>query len=125
MFDTVEFRLTKSEYNGVGFLSEIPCYITDVSLHNYIYGDVVAGSLGNLNVSCSEYQIKISGGSLCKWYLGDNLQTMGRKDTERAVEKLSDLLHLPMDRAQVTRMDVGQNFMMRCRQIGRAKHPVL
>ena len=63
MFDTVEFRLTKSEYNGVGFLSEIPCYITDVSLHNYIYGDVVAGSLGNLNVSCSEYQIKISGGS--------------------------------------------------------------
>ena len=113
MFDTVEFRLTKSEYNRVSFLSEIPCYITDVSLHNYIYGDVVAGSLGNLNVSCSEYQIKISGGSLCKWYLGDNLQTMGRKDTERAVEKLSDLLHLPMDRAQVTRMDVGQNFMMR------------
>ena len=45
--------------------------------------------------------------------MGDNLQTMGRKDTERAVEKLSDLLHLPMDKAQVTRIDVSQNFIMK------------
>lgn len=113
MFDTVDFRLTRCEYDRVDFLSEVPCYITDVSVHHYSNGDVITGSLGNLKVCCNEYQIKIKDGSLCKWYLGDNLQTMGRKDTERAVEKLSDLLHLPMDKAQITRMDVGQNFIMR------------
>lgn len=113
MFDTVSFRLTRDDYNGADFLSETPCYITDISEHHYNNGDVIIGSLGNLRVSCSDYQIKVKDGSLCKWYLGDNLQTMGRKDTERAIEKLSDLLHLPMSKAQVTRIDVSQNFIMR------------
>ena len=114
MFDSVNFRLTRSDYNGADFLSEMPCYITDVSEHHFNNGAVVVtGYLGNLKVSCNEYQIRVKDGSLCKWYLGDNLQTMGRKDTERAVEKLSDLLHLPMDKAQVTRIDVSQNFIMK------------
>ena len=113
MFDSVNFKLTRSDYDRADFLSEVPCYITDVSEHHFQNGVVLTGSLGNLKVSCNEYQIKVKDGSLCKWYLGDNLQTMGRKDTERAVEKLSDLLHLPMDKAQVTRIDVSQNFIMK------------
>ena len=113
MFDSVNFKLTRSDYDRADFLSEVPCYITDVSEHHFQNGVVLTGSLGNLKVSCNEYQIKVKDGSLCKWYLGDNLQTMGRKDTEKAVEKLSDLLHLPMDKAQVTRIDVSQNFIMK------------
>lgn len=113
MFDSINFKLTRSDYNGADFLSEVPCYITNISEHHYENGIVVTGCLDNLKVSCNEYQIRVKDGSLCKWYLGDNLQTMGRKDTERAVEKLSDLLHLPMDKAQVTRIDVSQNFIMK------------
>ncbi len=113
MFDTINFRLTRSDYNGADFLSEVPCYITDISEHHYNNGVVITGNLGNLKISCNEYQIKVKDGSLCKWYLGDNLQTMGRKDTERAVEKLSDLLHIPMGKAQITRIDVSQNFIMK------------
>lgn len=113
MYDSVNLRLTRSEYNGVDFLSEIPCYIADVSEHHFKNGVVFVGSLGNLKVSCSEYQIKVKDGSLCKWYLGDNMQTMGRKDTKGAVEKLADLLHLPMSKAQVTRLDIAQNFVMK------------
>lgn len=113
MFDSVNFRLTRSDYDRADFLSEVPCYITDISEHHFSNGVVVTGSLGNLKISCNEYQIRVKDGSLCKWYLGDNLQTMGRKDTERAIEKLSDLLHLPMDKAQVTRIDVSQNFIMK------------
>lgn len=113
MFDSINFKLTRIDYNGADFLEEVPCYINDVSEHHYSNGVVITGSLGNLKVSLNEYQIKIKDGSLCKWYLGDNLQTMGRKDTERAVEKLSDLLHLPISKAQVTRIDVSQNFIMK------------
>mgnify|MGYP003509256349 FL=1 len=112
MFDSINFKLTRSDYNGADFLSEVPCYITDISEHHYNNGIVITGCLDNLKVSCNEYQIKIKDGSLCKWYLGDNLQTMGRKDTERAVEKLSDLLHLPIGKALITRIDVSQNFIM-------------
>ena len=113
MFDSINFKLTRIDYNGVDFLEEVPCYINDVSEHHYSNGVVITGNLGNLKVSLNEYQVKIKDGSLCKWYLGDNLQTMGRKDTERAVEKLSDLLHLPMSKAQITRIDVSQNFIMK------------
>ena len=113
MFDSINFKLTRIDYNGADFLEEVPCYINDVSEHHYSNGVVITGSLGNLKVSLNEYQIKIKDGSLCKWYLGDNLQTMGRKDTEMAVEKLSDLLHLPISKAQVTRIDVSQNFIMK------------
>lgn len=112
MFDSINFKLTRSDYNGADFLSEVPCYITDISEHHYNNGVVITGCLDNLKVSCNEYQVKIKDGSLCKWYLGDNLQTMGRKDTERAVEKLSDLLHLPIGEALITRIDVSQNFIM-------------
>jgi len=41
------------------------------------------------------------------------VQEMGRGDTKRAIEKLSDTLHLPMERAAVTRLDVAHNLLMR------------
>lgn len=113
MYDSINFKLTRSDCDRVDFLSEVPCYITDVSEHRYSNGVVIVGCLGNLRVSCNEYQVKVSDGSLCKWYMGDNLQTMGRKDAEGAVKKLADLLHLPMDKAWITRIDVAQNFIMK------------
>ena len=95
------------------FLSEIPCYLENVGEHNYNDMVTITGSIGGLKVSLNRYQIKIKDGSLCKWYLGDNFQTLGRGDTERAVEKLSDMLHVPVSRATVTRLDVAQNFIVR------------
>ena len=70
MFDSINFKLTRIDYNGADFLEEVPCYINDVSEHHYSNGVVITGSLGNLKVSLNEYQIKIKDGSLCKWYLG-------------------------------------------------------
>ena len=35
MFDSINFKLTRSDYNGADFLSEVPCYITDISEHHY------------------------------------------------------------------------------------------
>lgn len=115
MFDTVNMRLARTEVAGVDFLSETPCYLDDGSLgeHSYPDGLVITGTLDNLNVSLSKYQVKVRDGSLCKWYLGDNYQTMGRKDTQKAFEKLSDTLHLPMDKATITRLDVAHNFIVR------------
>lgn len=110
MYDTVFLRLTQSEVQGVDFLSEIPCRLADVVEHTFRDGVVVTGRVGNLKVSLNDYQIKVKDGSLCRFYLGDNFKTMGRKDTQRAIEKLSDELHLPMNLATVTRIDVAQNF---------------
>ena len=38
---------------------------------------------------------------------------MGRKDTQMAIERLSDTLHLPIEKAIITRIDVAQNLITR------------
>lgn len=104
-------RLTQNEVQGVDFLAETPCYLEDVAEHVFSDGLVVlTGHLGNLKVIVNRYQVKVKDGSLCKYYMGNNFKAMGRKDTQRAIEKLSDTLHLPMSLAAVTRLDVAQNF---------------
>lgn len=110
MYDTIYFRLTQGEVQGFDFLAETPCYLQDVAEHTFSDGVVISGNVGNLKVSLNRFQVKVKDGSLCKFYLGDNFKTMGRKDTQGAIEKLSDVLHLPMSKAAVTRLDVAQNF---------------
>lgn len=113
MFDTVNFRLTAGEYEGASFVEETPCYLTDVATHQYNSGEVVlTGSLNGLKVTVNRWQVKVKDTSLCKWFLGDNFKSMGRGDVQRAVEKMSDLLHLPMSLATVTRLDVACNLIM-------------
>ena len=113
MYDTIFFRLTQGEVQGFDFLAETPCYLENVAEHTFSDGVVVSGNVGNLKVSLNRFQVKVKDGSLCKFFLGDNFKTMGRKDTQRAIEKLSDVLHLPMSKAAVTRLDVAQNFCTR------------
>jgi len=115
MYDSINFRLLQSEAAGVDFIEETAAYLENVGEHTYSGDVVLTGSVGGLKVSLNRYQIKIKDGSLCKWFLGDNFQTMGRGDVQRAIEKLSDTLHLPIDKAAVTRLDVAQNFI--------CKHP--
>ena len=51
-------------------------------------------------------------GSLAKFHLGSNIETLARKPTARAVEHLSDALNQPMARARVFRVDLAQTFAM-------------
>ena len=113
MVDTVNFRLTLGEVEGVDFLEETPCFLHDVAMHDYNGNTTITGSLENLRVSASRFQVKVKDGSLCKFLLGDNFKAMGRADIQRAIEKLSDSLHLPMDRAAVMRLDVANNFIVK------------
>lgn len=113
MYDTVNFRLLRSEAGGVDFLAETSCYLENVGEHNYNGELVITGSLKGLKISLNRYQMKIKDGSLCKWHLGNNFQTLGRGDTQRAIENLSDTLHIPMSKATVTRLDIAQNFITR------------
>ncbi len=95
-------------------MKETPRYIGDVIYHTNRYDKFyITGSLNGLTVTVCRNEVSVGNGSLCKWYLGDNCKTMGRGDTQRAVEKLSDILHLPMEKARITRMDVAQNLIMK------------
>lgn len=111
MYDTINFRLTAEDACNIDFLEETPCYLNNIAHHIFSGVPVVTGDLGGLKVVASKWQVKVKDASLCKWYLGDNFQELGRGTTQQAIEKLSDDLHLPMDRATITRLDVGVNII--------------
>jgi len=53
-------------------------------------------------------------GSIAKYFFdGSNLETLTRKDTKEAVEKLSDDLGFKIQDSKVTRIDIGTNFIMK------------
>lgn len=113
MLDTVNFSLTQAEVEGVDFLSEVSPCLDRVAVHDYNGNIVVTGPLGNYTVSISQWRVNVKDGSLCKWYLGDNFQSMGHRDIQYAIEKMSDELHLPMNHATVTRLDIAENIITR------------
>ena len=115
MFDTIHFRLKQGDLQGrVDFLGDLPGLLTDVATTERDNGEIwVKGYLGNLTITANPFSMFVGYGSLCKWFLGDNFKALGLGDTKQAIECLSDMLHLPMSKAAITRVDVGGNFIMR------------
>jgi len=114
MYDNIDLKLGIDETPGIDLLNEIPCRLTRQSVTTFPDGAIsVIGYLESAKIQVTAQAVKVKDTSLCKWFLGDNFQGLTRGDTRHAVEKMSDLLLLPMDRAAVTRIDVAQNFIMR------------
>lgn len=102
------------EIGNVDFLNEIPQFCDEVITHTYPGGEYsYTGVLENLSVSINRNGVAVKDGSFCKWLLGNNLQTMGCNDVKIGLEKLSDILHLPMSKAIVSRIDIAQNIMLK------------
>ena len=119
MYDNIDYILKNTDISNTEFLSEIPCYFDVKGEHLFNNGKerIITGYLDNtFKITVSKACVKIKEGSLCKWYLGNNFQTLGRNDTQQAIEKLSDTLHLPIYKAIVTRLDIATNIFM--------EHPV-
>jgi hypothetical protein len=120
MYDNVDFRLRNTDVFNLDFLSETPQYLDRVTgEHNFNGEYIISGILGNtLNnnyykITVSNRDVNIKNGSLCKYHLGDNFKTMTMSSTRTAIERLSDTLHLPIEKATVTRLDIAQNFIVK------------
>lgn len=114
MYDNLDITITREHSPGTDFLKEIPKYLTIVSNHGVNqFGEYITGYSDNAKVSISESRVKIYDCSLCKYYLGDNFKTLTKGDTKRAIEQLSNNLHLPFHLANVTRIDFAKNLIMK------------
>ncbi|MDR1552590.1 MAG: hypothetical protein LBS69_03885 [Prevotellaceae bacterium] len=112
MYDNLTLKLRNTEATDIDFLNETAKYFDITGKHNFNNETVLSGILHNdFKITANRNGVNISG-SLCKYYLGDNFQTLGRSDTQRAIEKLSDRLHLPLVKATVSRLDVAQNLIV-------------
>jgi len=114
MYDNLDFTLTRDLMPGIDLLQTVPQFLTNVTSEGVTqYGAFISGYLDSLKVSISASRVKINNCSLCKFYLGDNFKTLTKGDTKRAIQKISDCLHLPFELANITRIDFGKNLIMK------------
>jgi hypothetical protein len=105
MFDTVNFWMDRVELSGVRTF-DIQPYLSEITERQNERGYSCSGKAGGYLAHVAENGISLQG-SLAKNYFGDNLHTLTRRDTKQAIEQLSDSLHLNINTARVTRLDVS------------------
>lgn len=113
MYDNLDLSLNKEQNPGTNFIHSVPQFLSNVTSQGVNqYGEFIAGFLDSLKVRVTENRVYIYDSSLCKYYLGDNFKTLTKGDTQKAIQKISDCLHLPFDRANVTRIDFAKNLIL-------------
>ena len=95
-----------------GACMELAPLLSRVAEHQRGQSYYVTGDLKNLNVVLTDTGVSIKG-SLAKYFLDDNMKTLNRGDSQRAIEALCDTLHLPLHLAKITRADIAHNFIMK------------
>jgi hypothetical protein len=110
MYDTIKFWYNRTS----GEIWKTPACLYNIKEHtSKETGETsTSGNFKNLKIYIGDYGVSAQG-SLCKYYLNDNWETLGRKDTKFAIEKLSDDLHLDINKAKVTRADFGTNIILK------------
>jgi hypothetical protein len=111
MYDTVNLWLPIDK-TGSFDVSKILQRLTRITEHTKDDGQVyVSGFLNNYKVNISGQGVSLKG-SLAKYFLSNNFQTLTRSDSARAFDMMTDELCLPIQKANVSRIDFAQNFLM-------------
>ena len=105
MYDTVNLWQNRCDIAGGNPFAVLP-YLSEITERQNERGYSCTGKVLDYIVNVSESGISLKG-SLCKSFFGDNLQTLTRRATMQAVEKLSDYLHTDISTAKITRLDVS------------------
>jgi hypothetical protein len=106
MFDTVNFWIDRVNTSG-GKPFDVLSRLSEITeRQNEKSGYSCTGKAGDYTVIILERGISLQG-SLAKYFLPSNVYTLTRRDTQQAVEQLSDHLHTDIRQATVTRLDVS------------------
>jgi len=110
MYDTLHLWLPALNIGEGSFTERVPSLLSNTTLHTKADGlQYITGSVFGMSASVSNSGVSLKG-SLCKSYLKDNFKTLTRQDTQRAIEQLADALILPVQQADVKRIDFAQSF---------------
>ena len=129
MYDSVGMFLGRENCRGAHLLKHPSQFLSRVTQGTNDRNESFAwGHLENLKVEVKEDSVRISQGSLSKYFLSDSFRALTIKETKEAIEKISDTLHLPFRLASVRRIDLAQNLKMNYSEsiyyhyLGQSKH---
>jgi hypothetical protein len=109
-----KFLITLKSENAkrTNFFKDIGKHIVEnKGEHSYENVQYISGNIENLKVRISNNWIKIGYASLCKFYKRNNVENMTHSEIVDAFDKLSDLLHLNLDKALVNYFEYARNII--------------
>ena len=112
-YDTLHLWLPKEQVSNTNLLEEIPPLLSKLKqgYDYHTHETNFTGNFRNIRVIVKDAGVYTTG-SICKYLLNNNLQTLNLKQTKDAIKMLSDELRLPMYKADVKRIDIAENFAM-------------
>lgn len=111
MYDTVNLTLLQRDFPNMDFIAEIPPYLDGCEERIDHERNLISfvGNSGGMSVRVQRDRCVISG-SLTKYARGNNFNGLTREQAKRAIERLSDTMHAPMEDSLVYRVDFGVSF---------------
>ncbi len=112
--DTIGLTLRSDVVPNIDLMAEISLHLSSITYDGLSYDKpTVNGKYHNFDVSINNNRIKIGNASLTKFFLGNSLSMMDRNNINQAIEKMSDDLHLPIEKADVNKFHYAKNIMLK------------
>lgn len=110
-YDTINWRVDVASLNAEA-LNQLGELLPKEGFNSSTGARWQSGAIENLKASLSENGL-ILDGSIAKFLHGDNTVTVSRREIGRALEKLSDIVHVDMSKAEVRRLDISTSLQMK------------
>lgn len=111
MYDTINMYYNILD-NPAPSIEKLFEHCNNKSEHNNVKNDssYLQGNLKNMRVTYNESSISVKG-SLCKYFYGNNIDTLNVTTTREALAQISAELSLDINKARVTRIDFSTNIV--------------
>lgn len=124
MYDNVGFYLSADEVGSENLIDDVLQNGNDITIEllgengygtEYAYISLIGRNEQKLTFKVLPYQISLIGknSSICKYYLGDNFQTLTLKQFNDAIDDIEERLNIDLSKAVVCRIDIAANFFMK------------
>ena len=123
MYDNIGFYLNIEEVDSQNLLEDVLQNGDDILVEKrgltmndtpFAYISIYGNNDQKLTFKVYPYQISLIGknSSICKYFLGDNFQTLTLKQFNEAIAEISERLGVDVSKARVCRIDLATNFFM-------------
>lgn len=123
MYDNIGLYLDSQDANNVNLYEEVLGNSNNITVEKYgvnsndnpfAYISIIGKTNQKLSFKVEPYRISMLGknSSLCKYYLGNNFETLTLLQFRKAINEISERLGVNLDNARVCRIDIAQNFIM-------------
>lgn len=113
MYDNIILKWEWQDMPEIDFLEVVlPCLLERTQYVHENSHTAYRGRFGVFQVYVNERVVKLDKGSLCKYWKGNNCDTLTLEEAEEALKSIGEELGLPLEKATVERIDFSTNLEM-------------